>query len=505
MSRDRRGSWSTSRHRPRRDSISFHLKKGQVWELEDGRHVLIKFIGETEFASGTWVGAQLKKEHDHVGYCDGNDGSIGRKRYFKCPKGRGLFFRMTRLVQEVHDEVKSPKEKFKRRIVERRRSVSDWTPAAWEKEEPANIGFVGNSNRRLIKRKPGPRDVDRSTGSWKPFITPERAWAPKMPKRHGPRNSRAARSGSGIPGIKKSSSAPPPRYQKPPKNPRVKGPSDTLSAYTNTASIRPSSIRSGNSWASKTRQTQNSANKAFSRSLNLPRSAATPEPTIISPETSPGMSEQTYSNVSNSTLEDEEENKMKKPFEDETKNLLRNKMKEMSSSGNSLSSKDILRTSMADAKVMKPKDLLRGVMESHEVKNNVVSPEGTIISTVETTTEPSQSSKDLLRSAMLQSKHSAGSNQAVTPSIEDLGGGDMSGDDQNDIKGEAFNQKNQVFASKKGIDDVVENDDVQSNDYDVKNDENDVNDDGDDVNEDEYDYEDSLPDEEELSGSDAGY
>eukprot|EP00912_Choanoflagellata_sp_UC4_P001646 UC4_evm12s1044 len=51
----------------------------------------IRYVGYTAFEGGVWVGLELD---DPLG---NNDGSIGGQRYFKCPRGYGIFLRPKKL------------------------------------------------------------------------------------------------------------------------------------------------------------------------------------------------------------------------------------------------------------------------------------------------------------------------------------------------------------------------------------------------------------------------
>lgn len=63
------------------------LAVGQVIRLADGRSAVVRFVGETEFAPGIWVGCELD---DGSGK---NDGSVQGERYFECDMGNGMFVR----------------------------------------------------------------------------------------------------------------------------------------------------------------------------------------------------------------------------------------------------------------------------------------------------------------------------------------------------------------------------------------------------------------------------
>lgn len=60
---------------------------GQTVQLADGRIAVVRYVGQTEFAAGEWIGVELE------GYDGKNDGSVKGERYFDCEMGRGMFLR----------------------------------------------------------------------------------------------------------------------------------------------------------------------------------------------------------------------------------------------------------------------------------------------------------------------------------------------------------------------------------------------------------------------------
>ena len=65
------------------------LAVGQKIVLSDGRYGTIRFVGQTDFAPGDWVGIELDDDSGK------NDGSVNGDRYFDCPMGYGMFVRPT--------------------------------------------------------------------------------------------------------------------------------------------------------------------------------------------------------------------------------------------------------------------------------------------------------------------------------------------------------------------------------------------------------------------------
>ncbi|GKT49924.1 dynactin, isoform [Colletotrichum spaethianum] len=59
------------------------LAVGQTVRLPDGRSGIVRFVGNTHFASGDWVGVELEDDSGK------NDGSVQGERYFDCSMGHG--------------------------------------------------------------------------------------------------------------------------------------------------------------------------------------------------------------------------------------------------------------------------------------------------------------------------------------------------------------------------------------------------------------------------------
>ena len=74
---------------------------GQVVALQDGRVATVRFVGDTHFAPGDWIGVELE---DNSGK---NDGAVQGQRYFDCGPGRGMFIRPT--VASVMEQQPTPR------------------------------------------------------------------------------------------------------------------------------------------------------------------------------------------------------------------------------------------------------------------------------------------------------------------------------------------------------------------------------------------------------------
>lgn len=77
------------------------LSVGTVIELPDGRLATVRFIGNTHFADGQWIGLELDEATGK------NDGAVQGERYFDCYPGHGMFVRPTVVVKIVQPEPES--------------------------------------------------------------------------------------------------------------------------------------------------------------------------------------------------------------------------------------------------------------------------------------------------------------------------------------------------------------------------------------------------------------
>lgn len=82
------------------------LKLGDIIELEGAKKAELKFIGETEFGSGTWYGVELLDNEKGK-----NSGSVKGVDYFKCSrKGAGLFI----TAEKIREKLKSGSKKVEK-------------------------------------------------------------------------------------------------------------------------------------------------------------------------------------------------------------------------------------------------------------------------------------------------------------------------------------------------------------------------------------------------------
>lgn len=78
----------------------------------------IRFVGQTGFAQGKWVGVELDA-------FDGkNDGSVAGRRYFTCEEGRGVFVRHTQVRLLVGDTPQETRAEVSRVRLSRQAGVA---------------------------------------------------------------------------------------------------------------------------------------------------------------------------------------------------------------------------------------------------------------------------------------------------------------------------------------------------------------------------------------------
>lgn len=58
----------------------------------------IRFVGQTGFAAGKWVGVELDEATGK------NDGSVAGKRYFTCAESKGVFVRPSQIRLLLDDD-----------------------------------------------------------------------------------------------------------------------------------------------------------------------------------------------------------------------------------------------------------------------------------------------------------------------------------------------------------------------------------------------------------------
>lgn len=127
-----------------------NLAVGQVVRLADGRNAVVRFVGETLFSAGEWVGVELD---DGSGK---NDGSVQGERYFDCDMGNGMFVRAT-AVTVVSQPPPKPKPAAPTTAAKKRpSSFASGSRSASQTLDPA-------AGRRRSMNAPSPSPVPRAS------------------------------------------------------------------------------------------------------------------------------------------------------------------------------------------------------------------------------------------------------------------------------------------------------------------------------------------------------
>ncbi|KAK8862186.1 dynactin 1 [Apiospora arundinis] len=124
------------------------LKVGQIVELTDGRKATVRFVGQTHFAAGDWVGVELEDDGGK------NDGSVQGERYFDCEMGRGMFVRPV-TISVIQQPAPPPQQRP--RPASRPNSMT----AAPGARRPSSVADP-QMTRRISLNAPSPSPVNRT-------------------------------------------------------------------------------------------------------------------------------------------------------------------------------------------------------------------------------------------------------------------------------------------------------------------------------------------------------
>lgn len=126
---------------------------GQIVRVTNGQHGVVRFIGQTHFAAGDWVGIELE---DSSGK---NDGSVQGERYFDCAMGRGMFVRPTTLTIIGQAPAPGPKAAAPARKTGRPSSLFNPSSGRTSSAGDSNLG------KRLSLNAPSPSPRPKSRPS----------------------------------------------------------------------------------------------------------------------------------------------------------------------------------------------------------------------------------------------------------------------------------------------------------------------------------------------------
>ncbi|GAP85677.2 putative dynactin 1 [Rosellinia necatrix] len=121
---------------------------GQYILLSDGRNATVRFVGQTHFAAGDWVGVELEDDSGK------NDGAVQGQRYFDCSPGRGMFVRpvTVTVLQQPPPKASAP--------IRRGSRTSTAAPAAPGRPTSMNDPSLG---KRMSLNAPSPSPVPRAS------------------------------------------------------------------------------------------------------------------------------------------------------------------------------------------------------------------------------------------------------------------------------------------------------------------------------------------------------
>ena len=131
------------------------LAVGQRIQLSDGRTGVIRYVGQTAFAPGDWVGIELD---DGSGK---NDGSVHGERYFDCPMGYGMFVRPTTVTVLAQPPPPPPPSQGPSSRPAARKPARPSSLMSARASAPAEPGLA----RRMSLNAPSPSPVPRQSRS----------------------------------------------------------------------------------------------------------------------------------------------------------------------------------------------------------------------------------------------------------------------------------------------------------------------------------------------------
>lgn len=125
------------------------ITTGQIVRLnENGIEGTVRFVGETAFAPGLWVGVELTS-------ADGkNDGSVQNQRYFECEMGKGMFLRSAALTVISQPQISRTKKDV-------RKATRPSSVSSTQGRRPSSVSEFG-STKRINKNISSPNPARRN-------------------------------------------------------------------------------------------------------------------------------------------------------------------------------------------------------------------------------------------------------------------------------------------------------------------------------------------------------
>lgn len=139
------------------------LEAGQVIRLADGRNAIVRFVGETYFAPGVWVGVELD---DGTGK---NDGTVQGEKYFDCEPSNGMFVRPAAVTVIAQPQPAAPKQRPAAAGAAKKRPSSYASGS-----RTASASLDPNAGRRKSINNPSPSPVGRRSSVLRVRLCPLR-------------------------------------------------------------------------------------------------------------------------------------------------------------------------------------------------------------------------------------------------------------------------------------------------------------------------------------------